>query len=337
VVYPRAWRAKVKKNVSDVDARAFNASLPVDERIVALWSFHGAPAFTMIGARSLAETIGELLNDDDLVLASEAYEALCNLYLDDGDALRDLAVGIDKRGRLMVAGKRVDAIVHDTEKQRLVPLVKIGMLAASANAAVLAWPQIVKGDDVVLERAAHANLKQASLRVRGDEALVGTLREAMLKLAVPRRQVRFKRGLNDAWTVQDVYAEGFVSIKGQRLSTKMPVAHNTRVDIAHDDGRPATSITVRFAPKLDRAKGVTVKYRDRGAHVERLAPGEALFFGTREDDDVTTTTQARIVATPKDGPVLVTATDVPQMGGVFHLGSGVGVKFDRNDVVIVDV
>jgi hypothetical protein len=347
VVYPRARRSKVPRRAitaADTSASlaAFEEGKPVDERVVALWSLRGAPSTMMMDGRTVAERIGALLNHDDLVLASEAYEALCALHVDDGEAERDLAVGSDARGNLFVAAKRIDAYVHEpgaTAAKRLVPLTKIGVLAPSTSAALVQFPKIVAGNDLVLERAPHARMPAASLRVRGDEVSVGSLRQAALNLPLARRHLRFKREGADGWAVQDVYAEGFASIGGTRVAQKSMVKHGTRIDVAADDRvmDAGVAVTARFAPRLDRRVGLTLRFRDRGTRVERLAAGEALFLGPHEHDDVATPFTVRIVAAADGSAVVLAAQELTQAKGVVHLGPGLGLMFERDDIVFVDL
>lgn len=347
MVYPRARRSKVPHRALAAGAQehapAFDDGKPVDERVVALWSLRGAPSTTMLdGGRTVAERIGDLLNAEDLVLASEAYEALCSLHVDDGEAERDIAVGVDARGTLFVAPKRIDAYVQEggaTGSKRLVPLAKVGVLAPSTSAALLQYPKVIAGNDLVLERAAHARMPAAAMRVRGDDVSVGALRQAAMSLPIARRHLRFKREGAETWGVQDVYAEGFASIGAAKVAQKAAVKHGTRIDIADDDRLygSAVTLTARFVPRLDRSIGLTVRFRDRGARSERLAAGEALFLGPHDDDDVSLPFTARIVAAADGSAVVLAAHELPQAKGVVHLGAGLGLMFDKDDVVFVDL
>lgn len=347
MVYPRARRSKVPHRPTTAEGvsaslAAFDEDKPVDERVVALWSLRGAPSTMMMEGRTVAERIGALLNHADLVLASEAYEALCALHVDDGEAERDLAVGSDARGHLFVAAKRIDAYVHEpgaTGATRLVPLTKIAVLAPSTAAALVQYPKIVAGNDLVLERTAHARMPAASMRVRGDDVSVGSLRQAALNLPIARRHLRFKRDGAQTWAVQDVYAEGFASIGGARVAQKSVVTHGTRIDVADDDrlGGGGVALTARFVPRLDRGVGLTLRFRDRGARVERLSAGEALFLGPHEDDDVATPCTVRVVAAADGSAVVLAAQELTQAKGVVHLGPGLGLMFERDDIVFVDL
>lgn len=346
MVYPRTRRSKVPRRELAAGApqqtAAFDDAKPVDERVVALWSLRGASSSSMVDGRTVAERIGDVLNHEDLVLASEAYEALCALHVDDGEAERDVAVGSDARGRLFVAAKRIDAYVHEPGAmgaKRLVPLTKIGVLAPSTSAPLLQYPKVVAGNDLALERTAHARMPAGSLRVRGDDVSAGSLRQAALSLPIARRHLRFRRDGADNWVVQDVYAEGFASIGAARVAQRSIVTHGTRIDIADDDRRSGAGVTVvvRFVPRLDRTKGVTLRFRDRGTRIERLAPGEALFLGPHEDDDVAAPFTARIVAALDGSAVVLAAVELTQAKGVVHLGPGLGLMFDRDDIVFVDL
>ncbi len=336
MVYPRAQRAPVAPRAVDLEKHraAFDPGADLDLRIGALWELRGASAWTKLDGRTLAEHLGELLNED-LVVGSEAHEALLGLDVPGGEPVRDLAVLVDARGRLSVAGKPLDAVAGSAAAARVVALAKIGALAPSSGAPVLQWPKTAAGHDLVIERAPHAQMPAASLRVRGDEALVGSLRDAALKLPMPQRQLRFRRQ-GDGFTVADVYAEGHVRIGAAALRPGAPKAltNGTRIDVAGSGNIAATTLTVRFVPRLERAGGLTVRFRDQGRRAERLAVGEALWLGPAVDDDVATPTRARLVATPK-GAVLVSAVALSQARGAVVVGT-VGVRFEGEDVLLLD-
>jgi hypothetical protein len=320
-------------------AKASDEAAPLDERVLALWSAAHADAFARPapGERTIAERIGALLDEADLVLASEAIEALhaltiASAYAASGGTAENLAVSVDKRGRLAVAGHTLEALAQKTkapEIVRVVPLVKIASLAPLAQAPVLAWPKIVPGHDLLVERTAHPKLPAGALRVRGDEALLGSLRDASLALPIPRRQLRVRRAPAsvDIFTIADVYAEGFTSLKGTALAGAIPIANvpnGVRVDVAGENNVAGIALTLRYVPRLDRSAGVTVRFVDQGRRLERLAVGEALFFGPDVDDDVVSTVRGRLVATAK-GPVVVSAAPMPW------------IKLDGADVVVRDV
>jgi hypothetical protein len=175
------------------------------------------------------------------------------------------------------------------------------------------------------------------LRVRGDEALLGSLRDSALALPIPRRQLRVRRATTtgattstttaaEAFTIADVYAEGFTSMKGATLAGAVPIPNapnGARVDVAGENNVAGVALTLRYVPRLDRASGVNVRFVDQGRRVERLAVGEALFFGPGVDDDVVCPFRGRLVATPK-GPVVVSASPMPW------------IKLEGADVVVRD-
>src|SRR4051812_33778471 len=97
MVYPRAFRPKVVPRAVDIERHkaAFDATAGLDARIAGLWELAGASAWAKLDVKgepkTLAELLGELLNEE-LVVASEAHEALLSLDVPGGDAGRDLAV-----------------------------------------------------------------------------------------------------------------------------------------------------------------------------------------------------------------------------------------------------
>lgn len=339
MVYPRAVRPRPAPRTVDVAQHlvAFDPAASVDVRVAALWQLEGAPAFRAVaGGATLAERIGALLNEADLVVASEAYEALWTLDVAGGEAAREVAVVVDRRGTLSVSGKPIGAGggAHEAGA-RFVPLVKIGALAPSTQAPVLQWPKVTNGNDLLVERGAHAKMPPGTLRVRGDEGLVGSLKDAALKLPIPRRQLRFRR-VEDTWTVADVYTEGLVSIGGQALSKHVDVAHGTRIDVAGEGLLGPVSLTTKLVPRLDRKTGVSVRFRDQGRRVERLAAGEALYFGPGVDDDVPAPIRAHLVAGADGNATLVSAAPLADANGYAVLGAH-GLKFEGDDVILRDV
>src|SRR5688572_30963267 len=83
----------------------------------------------------------------------------CSFFFQAEDGIRDLTV----------TGVQTCALPISTGAKRLVPLTKIGVLAPSTSAAVLQFPKVVAGNDLVLERTAHARMPPGSLRVRRSE------------------------------------------------------------------------------------------------------------------------------------------------------------------------
>jgi hypothetical protein len=345
-LYPRASRSSSSSRLpsaassSPTDtfaacAKACDERAALDERILALWSASRVDAFAREapGERTVAERIGELLNEPDVALASEAVEALHALTVASahasGGAAENIAVSVDKRGRIAVAGQTLEALAQKTKPPdvvRVVPLVKLASLAPLTQAPVLAWPKVVPGHDLVVERASHPKLGACALRVRGDDALLGSLRDAALALPIPRRQLRVRRAAVDSFTIADVYAEGFTSMKSAALAGAVPIANapnGIRVDVAGENNVAGVALTLRYVPRLDRTSGVTVRFVDQGRRVERLAVGEALFFGPDVDDDVACAFRGRLVATPK-GPIVVSAAAMPW------------VKLEGPDVVVRD-
>jgi hypothetical protein len=168
--------------------RALSIALDADrstvERVEAMWQFAGLPASTRTGGRTLVEQLGRALQEPQLFVSTEAVEVLGTLVVDKAfvrdvaeaseDALEEVAIGISRRGELVVPSVGFSACVPssdgsawcadlDIEVRRLADAHVLRRLGSEAGFLQLAP---TKKTDLLVE------LPQRTVRVCRDNEIV---------------------------------------------------------------------------------------------------------------------------------------------------------------------